>query len=135
MAFLFSILKQEGFSIVAASHGQQALDLLERGLRPHVILIDLMLPRVSGADLLNHIRTDAELWTIPRIVMTGSDEDSGIVADAIFRKPFDHDQLVAAIHRLVEKDRQRSSERLGPHTVRDAAHDAPPRERRRTRKQ
>src|SRR5438046_4249980 len=91
VAFLFSILKQEGFSIVAANHGQQALDLLEHGLRPHVILIDLMLPRVSGADLLNHIRTDPALRTIPRIVLTGSDEDSALVADAIFRKPFDHD--------------------------------------------
>jgi CheY-like chemotaxis protein len=49
-AFLFSVLVDEGFSIMPASHGQQALDLLEHGLRPHVILIDLLLPRVSGIE-------------------------------------------------------------------------------------
>ena len=86
---------------MAASHGQQALDLLEDGLRPHVILIDLMLPLVSGVDVLHHIRTDQSLRTIPRIVITGSSQDGGIVADAIFQKPFDHKELLAAIHRLV----------------------------------
>ena len=104
MAFLFSVLIDEGFSIMAASHGQQALDLLERGLRPHVILIDLLLPRVSGVDVLTHIRADRELRTIPRIVMTGSSQRAGIVADAVFAKPFDHDELLRAIHRLIEPE-------------------------------
>jgi CheY-like chemotaxis protein len=101
LAMLFTELVEEGFSIVAASHGQQALDLLERGLRPHVILIDLMLPRVTGVDVLTHIRADPELRTIPRIVMTGSSQRVGIVADAVFAKPFDHDELLRAIHRLI----------------------------------
>jgi response regulator RpfG family c-di-GMP phosphodiesterase len=52
-------------------------DLLEHGLRPHVILIDLILPRVSGVDVLTHIRADRDLRTIPRIVMTGSTERAG----------------------------------------------------------
>jgi CheY-like chemotaxis protein len=125
VAFLFSILKQEGFSIVAASHGQQALDLLEHGLRPHVILIDLMLPRVSGTDVLHHIRTDPALRAIPRIVITGSDDGGAIVADAIFRKPFDNEELIATIHRLVESGGSTSTERFGPRTTRDAAHEAP----------
>jgi CheY-like chemotaxis protein len=98
------VLIDEGFSITAASHGQQALDLLERGLRPHVILIDLLLPRVSGVDVLTHIRADRELRTIPRIVMTGSSQRAGLVADAVFAKPFDHDELVRAIRRLMEPE-------------------------------
>jgi len=101
VAFLFSVLVDEGFSIVAASQGQQAMDLLERGVRPHLILIDLMLPRISGFDLLNHIRTDRSLRTIPTIVMTGASERAPIVADVVFEKPFDHRELLAAIHRLV----------------------------------
>ena len=101
VAFLFSVLVDEGFSIVAASHGQQAMDLLERGVRPHLILIDLMLPRISGFDLLNHIRTDRSLRTIPTIVMTESSERPPIVADVVFQKPFDHNDLLAAIHRLI----------------------------------
>ena len=126
MAFLFSVLTNEGFSIVAASHGQQALDLLEHGLRPHVIVIDLMLPRVSGIDVLHHIRTDQSLRTIPRIVITGASVDATIVADAVFRKPFDHNDLVAAIHRLAETVRPKTAEsRVSPPAARDGARDAP----------
>ena len=119
VAFLFSILEQEGFSIVAASHGQQALDLLEHGLRPHVILVDLMLPRVSGIDLLHHIRTDPALRAMPRIVITGSDDDASVVADAIFRKPFDNDALVAEIHRLVSGAGSRATARTRPVSARE----------------
>ena len=109
VAFLFSMLVEERYSIVAASHGQQALDLLEQGLRPHVILIDLMLPHVSGVDLLGHIRTDPELKAIPRIVMTGSSERRAIVADAVFEKPFDPAELLQAIHRLARPEEQRAA--------------------------
>ena len=101
VGFLFSALVAEGFALVAATDGQQALDLLERGLRPHVILIDLGLPRVSGYDLLSYIRDDAALRTIPRIIITGSDkDDTRTVADAVFRKPIDHEKLISTIRRL-----------------------------------
>ena len=100
VAFLFSLLVDEGYSLVAASHGQQALDLLEQGLRPSVILIDLMLPQVSGIDILGHIRTDPELKAIPRIVITGSSERRTIVADAVFEKPFDPAALLRAVRGL-----------------------------------
>ena len=101
IAFLFSVIVAERLSIVAASDGQQALDLLEHGLRPHVIILDLMLPRVSGFDLLAHLSADPVLRTIPRIVITGASEYRSVVADAIFEKPFDHDELLATIHQLV----------------------------------
>jgi CheY-like chemotaxis protein len=123
IAFLFDVLVDEGFTIVAASNGQHALDLLEHGLRPHIILVDLMLPRVSGMDLLTHIRTDPELRTIPRIVITGASDRTAVIADRVFAKPFDHDTLVAAIHDLIEIDGQKH--RTGPrsHAV---AHDKRP---------
>ena len=101
VGFLFSALVEEGFALVAATDGQQALDLLERGLRPHVILIDLALPRVSGYDLLSYIRDDAALRTIPRVIITGSDKDDlRAVADAVFRKPIDHEKLISTIRQL-----------------------------------
>ena len=97
------MLIEKGYSLVAASHGQQALDLLEHGLRPHVILIDLMLPRVSGFEVLNHIRTDPALRTIPGIVLTGASEPGAVVADAVFQTPFDHEPLLEVIHRLIDE--------------------------------
>jgi CheY-like chemotaxis protein len=123
VAFLFSMLVEEQYSIVAASHGQQALDLLEQGLRPHLILIDLMLPQVSGLDVLNHIRTDPELKAIPRIVITGTSERRAIVADAVFAKPFDHQKLLQAIHRLVRSDDRKESDGSGRRaTANDRSH-------------
>lgn len=101
VGFLFTALVKDGFSIVAATNGQQALDLLEHGLRPHVILIDLVLPRVSGSDVLNYIRNDRSLRSIPRIVITGAVARQQLVADAVFEKPFDYDELVRAIRRLI----------------------------------
>ena len=52
-ASLYHLLTQEGFSVLTADNGQQALDLLDRGIRPSLIMVDLMLPRVSGFDLIN----------------------------------------------------------------------------------
>ena len=70
LGFLFSALVAEGFALVAATDGQQALDLLERGLRPHVILIDLALPRVSGYELIEDLRARASTRTLPVVVLT-----------------------------------------------------------------
>jgi CheY-like chemotaxis protein len=123
IAFLFDVLVNEGFTIVAASNGQHALDLLEHGLRPNIILVDLMLPRVSGMDLLTHIRTDPELRNIPRIVITGASDRTAVIADRVFAKPFDHETLVKAIHSLIEINGQKRRTGARSHAV---AHDQQP---------
>lgn len=110
------------------------MDLLEHGLRPHLILIDLLLPRISGFDVLHHIHTDPALRAIPRIVITGAAERGVIVADAIFEKPFDHIELIAAIHRLVGTDESKARSDAARPSSRDVAHDAPPPGRRRARR-
>jgi two-component system chemotaxis sensor kinase CheA len=62
---LVTVLEREGWAVVAASNGEEALDHLNRGLRSSLLLIDLMLPRVSGWDLLQHLREQSELREIP----------------------------------------------------------------------
>ena len=47
--------------MLTADNGQQALDLLDRGIRPALMLIALMLPAVNGFDLITHLGTDPEL--------------------------------------------------------------------------
>jgi CheY-like chemotaxis protein len=103
-ASLFELLTHQGYSVLTADDGQQALDLLERGIRPRLILIDLMTPRVNGFDLITHLRTEPELRFIPTIVTTAMPKEQvKVIADAVFHKPLDFGPLVSAIHSLVQR--------------------------------
>lgn len=100
-ASLYQLLTREGFSVLTADDGQQALDLLDRGIRPALILIDLMLPAVSGFDLIAHLRTEPDLRVIPTIVITALPKDEvRVIADVVLHKPLDFKPLVAAVHNL-----------------------------------
>ena len=100
---LFMLLTQAGFSVLTAEHGAQAVDLLAHGLRPGVILLDLMMPKVTGWDVLKHLQTDPELREIPVLVMTAVAESAKPVvgADVVLRKPIEPDRLIAEVARLL----------------------------------
>ena len=101
-AALVHLLTERGYQVVTADDGQQALDLLEAGTRPRLILIDLMLPHVSGWELLKYLQTEPALRHTPTIVITGvPKEQLKVVADAVFRKPLDFSELAAKIDQLV----------------------------------
>jgi len=97
------LLTHAGFSVLTAEHGAQAVDLLAHGLRPGVILLDLMMPKVTGWDVLKHLQTDPELREIPVLVMTAAAESAKPVvgADVVLRKPIEPDRLVAEVARLM----------------------------------
>jgi CheY-like chemotaxis protein len=103
-AALFEFLTARGHSVLTADNGQQALDLLERGIRPRLILIDLMLPQVSGWELLTYLRQDAELRKTPTVVITGvPKEQVRVITDAVFSKPLDYQQLAETIDGLIAR--------------------------------
>jgi len=98
---LFAALTDAGFSVVTAEDGAQAVDLLERGIPPAVIMLDLMLPKVSGWEVLKHLRADPELREIPVIVMTGMERaEARAIADVVLQKPISLPELIAAAQRL-----------------------------------
>lgn len=98
---LYQLLTREGFSVLTADNGQQALDLLERGIRPALVLIDLMLPEVSGFDLIAHLRSDPDLRLIPTVVITALPKDQvRVIADVVLHKPLDFEPLVATVRSL-----------------------------------
>ena len=101
MRMLFSALTKERFSVLAAQDGQEAIDLLERGTRPSLVVIDLHMPRVSGAQLIDYLHADTELRLIPVVVLTGgAKHDVKVVADVVFEKPIDVLVLLKTIRRL-----------------------------------
>lgn len=63
-----------------AEDGVQALDLLKKGLRPDVVLMDINMPRMDGLEALRAIRADPAQKGLPVVMLTTSDADRDILA-------------------------------------------------------
>lgn len=76
--------------------------------RPDLVLLDLNLPRKSGAEVLAEIKGDPELSTIPVIVLTTSESEEDVVrsykthANAYITKPVDFDRFKEIVHQIDE---------------------------------
>lgn len=94
-------LETKGYAVVEAADGQDAVDLLEAGLEPDVILLDLSLPRMSGRQLLEWIRAHPK-HSHRRVIVASAylDELPPVDADRTFAKPFRPDRLAAELERL-----------------------------------
>jgi CheY-like chemotaxis protein len=102
LEMLFTMLIRRGYSVLTADNGQQALDLLEHGIAPRLMIIDLRLPKVSGWDVLKYVQSDATLRHICVIVVTAMPPHQiAVVADAVIHKPVDHSLLLSAVARLI----------------------------------
>jgi CheY-like chemotaxis protein len=92
------------YRFAEASDGVVALQLA-RELDPDVIILDLMLPRLSGLDVLEELRADERLQHIPVLVMTAwndtYDEALAAGANRFLAKPFHPDELKLAVDELV----------------------------------
>ena len=92
-------LQSEGHAVYAARNGEEALRVLERGDRPDVVVLDLMMPVMNGFELLDVLRADPRWARLPVVVLSAnrgySHEDLGVLR--MLRKPFELDDLFAAI--------------------------------------
>jgi two-component system, chemotaxis family, chemotaxis protein CheY len=80
------ILELEGYLVATASHGQHALDLLRKGEHPQLILLDLMMPVMNGAEFLVELRADPQLQDIPVLLVTAfADRAEGLPAQQVLR--------------------------------------------------
>jgi CheY-like chemotaxis protein len=100
-----SVLEAEGYGVATARNGREALDLLGKLERPSLILLDLMMPVMSGWDVLEALKKSPELGSLPVVVFTAAGEPT--VSDLalsrpILRKPIDLDLLLAMITKICE---------------------------------
>lgn len=96
--------------IRVARDGAEAIDALfgvNAGSRlPDLVLLDLKLPKVSGLEVLQRIRSEEKTKTLPIVVLTSSDEERDIVesynlgANSYIRKPVDFDEFIDAVRQL-----------------------------------
>jgi len=88
------ILKKEGFNVVEATNGQEAIEILKE-LRVELILMDLMMPVMDGYEATKIIKEDEELKTIPLIIISALSDKEAITkglslgANEYLTKPFD----------------------------------------------
>ena len=95
---LAMILEKRGYEAIAAANGRLGLDRLAEGVRPAVILLDLMMPTMNGWDFIRHISQDEALARIPVVVLTGYSKMAGDVpipgTAAILGKPIEVPMLL-----------------------------------------
>jgi CheY-like chemotaxis protein len=113
------VLQGEGFQTLGAEHGRCALDLLGLGgPLPAVILLDLLMPVMSGSDFLDCIEKDPRLAGIPIIVVSAVPDriDRQRVSRRL-RKPVDLDSLLEAVRGVGLSKTGLAPERAMAHTM------------------
>jgi two-component system response regulator RpaA len=94
----------DGFEFAEASDGIVAMELA-REMTPDLVILDLMLPRLSGLEVLARLNEDERFKDVPVLVITAWNETREDVlaagADDFVAKPFDPEDLKAAVNRLV----------------------------------
>ena len=102
---LSAVLTDEGYRVEGAAHGQDALDKIAEG-HPDLMVLDLEMPVLDGADTLRALRADEARSRLPVLMMSGLTES--IVKrrcrgyQAFLRKPFTLDELLATVARLIK---------------------------------
>ena len=97
------MLTQRGFAVLTASNGPDALAIVARQ-RPSCLLLDVMMPRMSGLEVLKALKADPATASIPVIMVTAKTTDDDVLhgyqqgADYYITKPFTIDQLVYGIN-------------------------------------
>jgi len=96
---LVKIILSGNYDVVTAEDGEEALNMMERGLTPDVIVTDLMMPRIDGFQLITRIKSGDDFKKIPVIVLSNVDKpqameklkDQGVYG--YFLKPFNTHEL------------------------------------------
>ena len=101
------LLLGEGYCVCEAADGFEALMAVDR-CAVSVILMDFLMPAMSGSEAIRHLRSNPRFATSPIVIITGhtalkpqqwSDPRNGIV---LLTKPLNLDQIVTTVHQLVQ---------------------------------
>jgi DNA-binding response OmpR family regulator len=99
-------LERAGFRVVRASNGEQALELA-RAERPALAVLDVMMPRMTGVEVLRALRAEERTRGMRIILLSARVQESDVTggleagADAYLAKPFRAPELVAKVQELL----------------------------------
>ncbi len=96
------ILEDEGYQVACAANGREALDYLRTHGKPDLILLDLMMPVMDGAEFCARKRLDPSLSQIPVVIVTASgqarEHATALNASDLIYKPLALDTLLEKVH-------------------------------------
>jgi CheY-like chemotaxis protein len=95
------LLEAEGYRVQPLARADEALAALRRE-RAALVLVDLVMPAMTGADLVRAVRADPALNSVRLVLMTAAmpaPGEANVAADGVLRKPFDLDDLLATVAR------------------------------------
>ena len=102
------MLKREGYEVTVARDGQEALEAIAR-VDPHLVLLDVMMPRKSGFDVCQMLRADEAHRDLRILLLTAKGRDDDVAkglalgADAYVVKPFSPRELLQKVRELMER--------------------------------
>ncbi len=101
-------LKDAGYDVVMANNGREAIDKLESGVRPDLILLDIVMPYMDGFDVLEAINRREEWKGIPIVLLTNlsqkEDVDRGITLgakDFLIKSHFTPTEVLAKVQKYI----------------------------------
>jgi CheY-like chemotaxis protein len=100
---LSSLLSRQGFRVITAADGGEAMERLQAGERPGLILLDLMMPHVSGEEFRARQLAEPNLAEIPVIVLSGAGaihEFAGKMSVEVIPKPIELSLLISTVKRF-----------------------------------
>ena len=104
--YVAGILRSQGYRVLTARNGEEGFQMAQLH-SPHLILTDLMMPKVSGLDLIRMVRGDQDLCGTPIVLLTAkADENTRLEgvergADAYLSKPFNDRLVIAEVRNLL----------------------------------
>jgi DNA-binding response OmpR family regulator len=107
MAAIRFLMEQQGYNVRVAEKGEDALDLLSTN-KPHLVLLDIMLPGMNGWEVCEAIRSNPEYRNVKIVFLTARRDEAEIAkgldlgANAYITKPFNNDQLIARVKALLQ---------------------------------
>jgi DNA-binding response OmpR family regulator len=126
-------LQRNGYGVISAGSGLEALDLARRE-KPDLILLDLMLPGIDGNEVARRLKADAATNAIPIIMLTAKSEETDVVvgltlgADDYITKPFSVKILLARLNNVLRRNETAGSGdsammKAGPLTIDTSKHE------------
>ncbi|MDR2664903.1 MAG: response regulator, partial [Oscillospiraceae bacterium] len=105
---LTNMLTMRGYSVSKAYSGQEAIDMIASGEEFDLILLDVMMPKMSGYEVCRRLREKYTLFDLPIIMLTAKNRIQDVVlgfqsgANDYIQKPFDKEELSARVRTLLE---------------------------------